>query len=409
VFGQNLPAAGGGYLRIFPLAYTIWVFRKFEKQYNERVVLYLHPWELDPEQPRIREKLRSRIRHYTNLKKMGTRLEALMRDFEFCPFRATLPMGPLEDNPAPLQLQDLEQLPSALVGRELSVDSVKNTEFLHRRLSPGIQLQKQVTGEAKSYSARFLTYHAIETQASRTAYTVSPEQFEEHLSVVAEFESAKTKNSGSTGVTFDDGHVSNFEHALPLLTKYSRTGIFFIVGSFVGERPGYMTWAHVREMSRLGHQIQSHSWSHPLLTHCTEDKLRDELMRSKSVLEDKLARNIDALAVPGGRWNGRVLRAAARAGYTRVYVSDPWIGRSIREGVEMYGRLTVKQNMRPDQLRQLLIGEGFYAASFRARYELKEMFRRVVGDSTYRSFWMFLVRQKEGKTVIPTAKSLQKG
>jgi polysaccharide deacetylase family protein (PEP-CTERM system associated) len=85
-FGQNLPGAGGGYLRIFPLTYTRWFFRLFELSYEERVIVYLHPWELDPGQPRIRERLRSRIRHYTNLSGMKSRLEFLLRNYSFQPF-----------------------------------------------------------------------------------------------------------------------------------------------------------------------------------------------------------------------------------------------------------------------------------------------------------------------------------
>jgi polysaccharide deacetylase family protein (PEP-CTERM system associated) len=88
--GQNLPGAGGGYLRILPLAYTRWMFRKFENTYRERVVVYLHPWELDPEQPRVSEKLRSRLRHYTNLRGMKNRLAFLFRNYRFQPFRAFL-------------------------------------------------------------------------------------------------------------------------------------------------------------------------------------------------------------------------------------------------------------------------------------------------------------------------------
>lgn len=87
LLGQNLPCAGGGYLRIFPLAYTRWVFRKFQEDYRERVVVYFHPWELDPEQPRIREKLKSRFRHYTNLDEMTDRLENLLQAYSFQPFR----------------------------------------------------------------------------------------------------------------------------------------------------------------------------------------------------------------------------------------------------------------------------------------------------------------------------------
>jgi len=90
VLGTTLPGAGGGYLRIFPLAYTRWVFRQFERSYDQSVVVYLHPWEVDPEQPRIRDKFRSRFRHYTNLSRMHERLEYLLRNYSFVPFRSVL-------------------------------------------------------------------------------------------------------------------------------------------------------------------------------------------------------------------------------------------------------------------------------------------------------------------------------
>jgi polysaccharide deacetylase family protein (PEP-CTERM system associated) len=86
LLGQNLPCAGGGYLRIFPLSYTRWAFRKFQEDYGESVVVYFHPWELDPDQPRIREGLKSRLRHYTNLDEMTGRLEILLQTYSFQPF-----------------------------------------------------------------------------------------------------------------------------------------------------------------------------------------------------------------------------------------------------------------------------------------------------------------------------------
>jgi len=81
--GQNLPCAGGGYLRILPPVYTKWVFKKFEEQYREKVVVYFHPWELDPDQPRIHGKTKSRFRHYTNLAKMEGRLRELLKSYSF--------------------------------------------------------------------------------------------------------------------------------------------------------------------------------------------------------------------------------------------------------------------------------------------------------------------------------------
>jgi polysaccharide deacetylase family protein (PEP-CTERM system associated) len=99
LLGQNLPGAGGGYLRIFPSAYTRWVFRKFEEEYRERLVVYFHPWELDPEQPRIGDKWKSRFRHYTNLSRMEERLQVLLQKYQFQAFR-DLPgiegLGPFE-------------------------------------------------------------------------------------------------------------------------------------------------------------------------------------------------------------------------------------------------------------------------------------------------------------------------
>jgi polysaccharide deacetylase family protein (PEP-CTERM system associated) len=86
LLGTTLPTAGGGYLRIFPMAYTHWAFRQFEHSYEQRLVVYFHPWEIDPEQPRIQAKLRSRVRHYTNLNRMQARLERLLHTYSFQPF-----------------------------------------------------------------------------------------------------------------------------------------------------------------------------------------------------------------------------------------------------------------------------------------------------------------------------------
>jgi polysaccharide deacetylase family protein (PEP-CTERM system associated) len=82
----NLPVAGGGYLRIFPSAYTELAFRRYENHYRERLVVYLHPWELDSEQPRIQGPLKSRLRHYTNLKRMQSRVSAVLARHRFVRF-----------------------------------------------------------------------------------------------------------------------------------------------------------------------------------------------------------------------------------------------------------------------------------------------------------------------------------
>ena len=93
--GFNLPGAGGGYFRIFPFCYTEWVFRAFEQLYRKPVVTYFHPWEFDPDQPRISAGFKSKFRHYTNLAIAEKRLCLLLQRHLFQPITAALATGEL--------------------------------------------------------------------------------------------------------------------------------------------------------------------------------------------------------------------------------------------------------------------------------------------------------------------------
>jgi polysaccharide deacetylase family protein (PEP-CTERM system associated) len=107
IAGRNFPAAGGGWFRILPLQYTKWAFHRFERE-NMPLVFYLHPWEIDPDQPRIAAAFKSRLRHYTNLGRTESRLEVLLQSFRFQPFRDYLP---LQEGPA---APKRDAVPSAL-------------------------------------------------------------------------------------------------------------------------------------------------------------------------------------------------------------------------------------------------------------------------------------------------------
>ena len=84
--GPNMPVGGGGYLRMLPTWYTRLGVARAVKE-GLPVICYIHPWELDPEQPRIKARLRSRLRHYTNLDKTAARLRQLMGLARFTNFR----------------------------------------------------------------------------------------------------------------------------------------------------------------------------------------------------------------------------------------------------------------------------------------------------------------------------------
>jgi polysaccharide deacetylase family protein (PEP-CTERM system associated) len=83
VLGTNLPVAGGGYFRLLPYAWTRWGVGRINRTENRPVIFYLHPWEVDPQQPRLPASPLSRFRHYRNLHKTEARLSALCRQFPF--------------------------------------------------------------------------------------------------------------------------------------------------------------------------------------------------------------------------------------------------------------------------------------------------------------------------------------
>ncbi len=75
--GQNFPVAGGGYLRILPNWYTRLGVARLRAE-EMPLIVYVHPWEIDPEQPRIASEWKSRLRHYTNLRCTESRLRGLL-------------------------------------------------------------------------------------------------------------------------------------------------------------------------------------------------------------------------------------------------------------------------------------------------------------------------------------------
>jgi hypothetical protein len=83
LFGYRLPVAGGGYFRLFPYWLTRWGLASINRREQRPFVFYMHPWEIDPGQPRVRAGWLSRFRHYTNLGRCEARLRRLLGEFRF--------------------------------------------------------------------------------------------------------------------------------------------------------------------------------------------------------------------------------------------------------------------------------------------------------------------------------------
>jgi len=89
IMGQRIPCSGGGYFRLIPYFIIKYLMKRCNKQ-GRPVIFYIHPWEIDPGQPRMNLPFTKKLRHYYNLDKTAQRLENLLSDFKFVPIREVL-------------------------------------------------------------------------------------------------------------------------------------------------------------------------------------------------------------------------------------------------------------------------------------------------------------------------------
>jgi polysaccharide deacetylase family protein (PEP-CTERM system associated) len=98
----NLPIGGGGYFRLLPYQWTRWGIERVNRKERRPAVFYLHPWEIDPEQPRLPAGALASLRHYHNLERTEARLRRLLRDFRFGPMRSLVDRYLLEPAAEPV-------------------------------------------------------------------------------------------------------------------------------------------------------------------------------------------------------------------------------------------------------------------------------------------------------------------
>ena len=94
--GRTMPAGGGGYLRLLPYALVDAAFRQADRL-GQEATFYIHPWEVDPGQPRFRVSWTTRIRHYRGLDRTLPRMARLLSSFRFRAIADSLPAEPAAD------------------------------------------------------------------------------------------------------------------------------------------------------------------------------------------------------------------------------------------------------------------------------------------------------------------------
>lgn len=155
-------------------------------------------------------------------------------------------------------------------------------------------------------------------------------------------------------ITIDDGFISEYERAVPILKKYGYPFAIFVFTNGIGAR-GYMNWDQLRSVASMGGIVGCHTKSHPRLMNMSDQAIEKEVMGSREILEKGLGRPVAYFAYPFGQYDERVRRIAHKAGFRLMLTSDPG---SVGPGVE--------RDLVP---RQAVVGMGMSLKDFARKLE----------------------------------------
>jgi peptidoglycan/xylan/chitin deacetylase (PgdA/CDA1 family) len=246
-------------------------------------------------------------------------------------------------------------------------------------------------------------YHGLEKYKTNNSYILCENDFEQHLRYITEqglscltvsdlFGGDRWSSVKScVAITFDDGHASDFELALPLLQKYGCLSTFFITTDWI-DRPGYMGGEQIRQLQAAGMSIQSHAKSHNFLDLLSEKEMHRELSLSKLELENILGQRVDYLSCPGGRYNREVVRCAHQVGYRAVFTSVPYI---IKKGGEalVVGRHVMRYRAGGSAIKCIVRPSKVDIILKQAVYLGKYILKKSMGNSLYYRLWKRLIRK----------------
>ncbi len=160
-----------------------------------------------------------------------------------------------------------------------------------------------------------LEYHKVNDR-TKDEYTVSTADFaaqmdalkEDGYTAISVLDFLKAKKGKQklpekpVVVTFDDGYSDNYTEALPILEKRGMKATVFMVTNDIG-LPGYLTWDQLQDMEKRGVELGSHTANHRPLTEMTLEEARDEVQKSKLMMEWKGLKTIFVLSYPNGKYD----------------------------------------------------------------------------------------------------------
>lgn len=225
------------------------------------------------------------------------------------------------------------------------------------------------------YYPPILGYHRIGTACGDHVPTVSPEAFERQLVYLARhryrvmgleevadcLEQRRRIPRRSAVITFDDGYVETYSIALPLLKRFRFPSIVFIAPGEVGWK-GFVTWEHVQAMAEQGMSIGSHTIHHSYLPLVPHQRLPEELVDSKRMIEARIDRPVHFISYPIGGFTAEVQSIVKDAGYRAACTTNR---RSWVKAIDRFALRRIKMTERDRNLLWFRAKMSGYYDAFR--------------------------------------------
>ncbi|MCU0634622.1 MAG: polysaccharide deacetylase family protein [Gemmatimonadaceae bacterium] len=193
--------------------------------------------------------------------------------------------------------------------------------------------------------------------------------------------------------TFDDGGASAVRRTAPLLEAAGVRGAFFVPTRWMGT-PGFATAAELRALHDRGHLIGTHTHTHPTrLNALPLSTIEEEWRTSRRRLEDAIGAAVTIGSVPAGFHGSRVARAAAAAGLTDLFTSEPNALVALAHGVRVRGRFSVTSWTPLAEVRDILAQDAWCLLRLRASWEARKVAKAVGGQAWFAARrWLLRLR-----------------
>jgi peptidoglycan/xylan/chitin deacetylase (PgdA/CDA1 family) len=180
-------------------------------------------------------------------------------------------------------------------------------------------------------------------------------------------------------ITFDDGCETDLIAAAPVLAEFGFHATFYLTAGRLGI-PGYLNMQQVKELDSLGFEIGCHSMTHRYLSDLAEPELKREIVDAKLLIEQIVDHPMEHFSCPGGRFDGRTIDTARRAGFRTVANSLFHANTSSTDPYDL-GRVAMLRDLALPEFAALCHGRGLLKK--RILHNARRTVQRLLGNRAY--------------------------